>query len=146
MGQSMKVHFRLFQDEDGYPPATVESIWAQPTTKAGEYVLDNVPFFAREATIGDIVAVREEDGHLWFERLVHRSQNSLVRVVFFDRTAVERVNRQLSALECSTEYIEAHNLLAVNIPNTVDLRDVQGYLQSEASAGTLDYEEPILRQ
>lgn len=74
MGQPVRVHFRLVQDEDGYPPAAVESVWAQPTTKAGEYVLDNVPFFARDATIGDVVAVREEDSHLWFERVVCRSQ------------------------------------------------------------------------
>jgi hypothetical protein len=143
---SVKVHFRLVQDEDGYPPAAVESVWAQPTTKPGEYVLDNVPFFAREATIGDVVLVRDEDGHLWFDKVVRRSQNSLVRVVFFDRTCVERVNERLVSLGCSTEYITAHNLLAVSIPDTVSLRDVQGYLQSEAGSGILDYEEPILRQ
>ena len=89
MGRSSKVHFRLVQDEDGYPPVSVESVWAQPSTKAGEYVLDNIPFFAREATIGDVVQVREEEGHLWFDKVVRRSQNSLVRVVFFDRAAVE---------------------------------------------------------
>ena len=83
MGRSSKVHFRLVQDEDGYPPVSVESVWAQPSTKAGG---------------------------------------------------------------CSTEYIKAHTLLAVSIPSTVNLREVQGYLQAEASAGTLDYEEPILRQ
>src|SRR5512140_2416623 len=146
MGQRVKVYFRLVQDEDSYPPAAVESVWAQPSTKAGEFVLDNVPFFAREATIGDVVQVREEDGHLWFEKVVRRSQNSLVRVVFFDRASVERVNERLVNLGCSTEYIKAHNLLAVSIPSTVNLREVQGYLQAEAGAGTLDYEEPILRQ
>jgi hypothetical protein len=144
--RSLKVHFQLVQDEDGYPPAAVESVWAQPTTKPGEYVLDNVPFFARDATIGDVVLVREEDGHLWFNKVVHRSTNSLLRVVFFDRTAVERVNERLVNLGCSTEHLKAHNLLAVSIPDTVNLRDVQSYLQSEAGAGVLDYEEPILRQ
>ncbi|MGK3969349.1 DUF4265 domain-containing protein [Sorangium sp. So ce118] len=142
----MKVYFRLVQDEDGYPPVAVESVWAQSTIKAGEFVLDNAPFFAREATIGDTVLVREEDGHLWFEQVVHRSRNSLARVVFFDRTCIERVNEQLVAFGCSTEYTKTHNLLAVSIPETVNLRDVQNYLQAEASVGTIDYEEPILRQ
>jgi hypothetical protein len=143
---SVKVHFRLVQDEDGYPPVSVESVWAQPTTQPGEYVLDNIPFFAREATIGDVVLVHEKDGHLWFVEVVRRSKNSLVRVVFFDRTCVERISEQLVNLGCSTEYIKEHNLLAVSIPDTVKLQDVQGYLQSEAGAGVLDYEEPILRQ
>jgi hypothetical protein len=92
------------------------------------------------------VLVREEDGHLWFDKVVRRSQNSLVRVVFFDCTCVERVNERLVNLGCSTEYIKAHNLLAVSIPDTVNLRDVQDYLQSEAGTSVLDYEEPILRQ
>jgi hypothetical protein len=37
-------------------------------------------------------------------------------------------------------------LLAVDIPSDVSLTEVQGYLQAQAAAGLLDYEEPILRQ
>jgi Domain of unknown function (DUF4265) len=143
---SAKVHFRLVQDEDGYPPINVESVWAEPTTEPNEYTLDNIPFFAREATLGDVVCVHKEDSHLWFDKVMRRSANSLVRVVFFDNAFVERVNDRLVKLGCSTEYLETHKLLAANIPNSVNLDDVQEYLQSEAGAGVLDYEEPILRQ
>ena len=146
MSRSVKVHFRLVQDKDDYPPVDVESLWAQPGAEAGEYVIDNVPFFARDATLGDTVFVREDEGHLWFERLVHRSGNSLVRVAFFDRTCLEKVSERLATLGCSTEYLRDHNLLAVSIPDTVKLMSVQVYLQAEASAGSIDYEEPILRQ
>jgi hypothetical protein len=146
MGDLVKVHFRLTQDADGYPPVAVESVWAQPTTSAGEYVLDNIPFFASEATIGDVVLVREQGGDLWFDEVVRDSNNSLVRVVFFDHSCVQDVNQRLIDLGCSTEYIKVHNLLAVSIPDRVSLQDVQAYLQSEAGAGRLDYEEPILRQ
>lgn len=86
------------------------------------------------------------DGRLWFDKVVHRSRNSLVRVVFFHRAVVARVDKRLNQFGCSTEYIEAHNLLAVSIPATANLRDVQEYLQAEAAVGILDYEEPILRQ
>lgn len=142
----VKIHFRLEQDEDGYPPVAVESLWAEPGVKAGEYVIDNVPFFVRNVTIGDAVLVREEDGNLWFDGILSRSQNSLVRVVFFDHNCVESVGRRLVAMGCSTEYLREHNLMAVNIPRDITLTDVQAYLQSEAGAGKLDYEEPILRQ
>ncbi len=119
---SVKVHFRLAQDEDGYPPVAVESVWAQPGANAREFVIDNVPFFAREATVGDTILITEEAGQRWFEAVVHRSRNSLVRVVFFDRTCVDRVSDQLTALGCSTEYLREHNLLAVCIPASVRLK------------------------
>lgn len=146
MTACVKVHFRLVQDEDGYPPVAVETLWAERGANAGEYVIDNIPFFARDATIGDTVLVREEEGNHWFERLVRRSQNSLIRVVLFDETCLERVSAHLVAQGCLTEYLRDHSLLAVSIPVTVKLADVQRYLQVEASTGNIDYEEPILRQ
>ena len=146
MASPVKVHFHLSQDEDGYPPVAVESLWAEPGANAKEYVIDNIPFFARDATIGDTVLVCEEEGNRWFERLVCCSSNSLLRVVFFDRSRVEEINKRLVSLGCSTEYMKEYNLLAVSVPETAKLGDVQSYLQAEAGAGHIDYEEAILRQ
>jgi hypothetical protein len=142
----VKIHFRLVQDDDGYPPASVESLWAQPGANCREYVVDNVPFFACDATIGDAVLVSEEKGQRWFKSLVHPSRNSLIRVTFFVHASFEKVNKRLVELGCSTEYSKAHNLLAISVPETVRLSEVQKYLQGEAATGTIDYEEPILRQ
>jgi hypothetical protein len=41
----VKVLFQLEQDEDGYPPASVESLWALPKGE-GLFQVDNIPFFA----------------------------------------------------------------------------------------------------
>ena len=141
----VRVHFHLGQDADDYPPVAVESLWAESGTRPDEYVLDNVPFFARAATIGDTVRVREEGENRWFDGLVHRSENSLVRVVFFDRNCVELVSECLLAIGCSTEYLRKYNLMAVSIPFNVSWGDVQTYLQTEAAAGRIDFEVPILR-
>ena len=146
MNRVEKIHFHLVQDEDGYPPVAVESLWAQPGVGPGEYVIDNVPFFARDATLGDTVLAREDDRGLWFERLLCRSGNSLVRVVFFDRVHVDRISRNLEGLGCLTEYLEEHGLLAVSIPGAVSLSMVQSCLRDEVNAGNVDYEEPIIRQ
>lgn len=145
MSDSVKVHFELEQDQDGYPPVAVESVWAQPGANHGEYVIDNLPFFARDATIGDTVVVRDENGRYWFERVVHPSQSSLVRVVFFDRSCVERISERLTMLGCSVEYLQDYNLLAVSVPGKIKLADVQEYLRAEVSRGSIDYEEPIIR-
>lgn len=142
---SVRIHFPLVQDEDGYPPVAVETVWASPTVSPHEYLIDNVPFFARDATIGDVVRVREEDGQHWFDGVVHRSTNSLVRVVFFDQESVERISTALVALGCSIERLKEHSLMAVSVPRSTKLTEVQTYLQLETDAGAIDYEEPLLR-
>lgn len=41
----VKVVVALEQDEDDYPPATYENLWARPV-EAKLYKIDNIPFFA----------------------------------------------------------------------------------------------------
>lgn len=146
MAESAKIHFELMQDEDGYPPAAVESVWAEETPQGAEYIVDNVPFFIREATLGDTVRVREEDGNLWFDSVVSHSTNSLIRVVFYDRSTVGEVAQRLEALGCTVEYSVPHNLLAVSVPGHVPLASVQAYLREETDGGKIGYEEAVLKQ
>ena len=42
-----KMLFNLSQDEDGYPPVSVEGIWVEPTL-SGNFRVENVPFYVRE--------------------------------------------------------------------------------------------------
>src|SRR5262249_43231195 len=136
----------LERDEDGYPPVSAESVWAVPTGQPFEYRLDNVPFFARQATDHDVVLAKMEDGVLWFDRMVTPSGNSLLRVVFFRPDKVQEVREALKHLGCSTEWDGAHNLVSVSVPPDVKLEAVQAFLADRASAGHIDYEEAILRQ
>lgn len=146
MNDLVKVFFAVDQDEDGFPPVASESVWASTTPTQGEYIVDNIPFLARQATLGDTVLVRISEGALWFDRLVKRSGNSLIRVVFFDKNALEATRAALASMGCNAEFSHDLNLLAVNIPSSTPLREVQAYLQRATDQGTLDYEEPILRQ
>ena len=145
MKNHVKVLFRLTQDADGYPPVAVEGIWATQES-ADTFTLDNVPFFTREATLGDTVSAKEEGHNLWFAGMSIRSRNSLLRVVLFDAFRVQELRQRLTDLGCSTEWDQSHKLVAVNVPETARLTAVQSYLQAEAARGWLDYEEPILRQ
>jgi hypothetical protein len=141
----VKINFRMKAGEDGYPPVTVEALWANP---AGDgYLIDSIPFFTSEATNGDRVVARSGEGDaLWFDCILQRSGNSLIRVVFFDLDIQDAVVRHLTGLGCGTERMAQFKLLAVDIPQSVVLDDVQTYLQTQASMGLIDYEEPILRQ
>lgn len=145
MKDHVKIQFRLRQDVDGYPPVAVEGVWATKAPSGG-YTLDNIPFFARDATLGDTVSVTVEDGTFWFSGVLNRSGNSLLRVVLLDPSRVGELRNGLSGLGCSTEWDQPHNLVGVNVPGAVSLAVVQAYLRTESAGGWLDYEEPILRQ
>lgn len=146
MSAHVKLHFKLSHDSEGYPPVAVESVWASPGESAELFVLDSIPFFAREATFQDVVRAVRDDGHLWFEKVVQPSGNSLIRLVFFFPDRIADVRDALSALGCSTELLRDRQLVAVNVPREAPLSGVQAYVTQQASAGVLDYEEPILRQ
>ena len=143
----VKLFFALEQDGDGYPPVAVESLWAVPAGQPHEYRLDNIPFFARQATDGDVVRASEGDGGvLWFERMVKPSGKSLLRVTFFQPTKVQEVRAALERIGCATEWDDAHCLVSVSVPLSIELKSVQSYLEDQAQAGYLDYEEALLRQ
>ena len=141
-----RVHFRLTQDADGYPPVGVETLWARRGEQANEYVIDNVPFFVCEATLGDLIAIIEEDGQRWFFKLLDSAGHSLIRIVFFDDTCVQEISDQLRSLGCWTEYEATHKLLAVDMPTRASLAQAQSLLRREAATGRIDYEEAILRE
>ncbi|MBS0555483.1 MAG: DUF4265 domain-containing protein [Proteobacteria bacterium] len=144
MNAAKKINFCLMPDADGYPPVSVESLWANPS--GNNYVIDSIPFFTSEATLGDLVRVKRGEGDaLWFEGVERPSGHSLLRAVFFDEASVGEVIASLVAAGCDTERMNVFKLLAIDVPEDVSLADVQRILQQESAAGRLDYEEPILR-
>ncbi|NBD10957.1 DUF4265 domain-containing protein [Corallococcus silvisoli] len=145
MSGRRKVFFRLEQDEDGYPPVGTESLWCTPVG-GGLFVLDNIPFFFRGATLGDSIEVEEEDGRLWYRATRRESGNSLLRLIVYDRMSLVGVVGELKRLGCSTEFDAAHGVVAVNVPGGVSLGEVRRYVAGAMTAGLVDCEEPILRQ
>ncbi|WP_353940170.1 DUF4265 domain-containing protein [Streptomyces sp. HUAS MG91] len=61
----VKIHFRMDVGEDGWPPASVESLWAVDLGD-GTVRLDNTPWFVRGVASDDIIRVEiDEDGARW---------------------------------------------------------------------------------
>jgi Domain of unknown function (DUF4265) len=144
MSENRKVFFDLEQDESGYPPVTTESLWGISTEAATEYVLDNIPFFEREATIGDKIRVEEVAGRIWYRATISRTSHSLIRVVGLDDKDPISLGMDLEQMGCSWELDAAHHLIAVDVPPEVLVR-VQTLLAQYATSGKIDYEEAILR-
>ena len=140
-----KLFFRLEPDEDGYPPVSAESVWAEEQ-EPGRLVLDNIPFFATQATLGDVVDAVVEDGVLTYKTTVRHCGNSLIRIVCYKGTDPAEVRRQIEVLGCSSELDSHHSLISVNIPTNIDLKVVQAFLRQGAVEDKWDYEEPLLMQ
>jgi hypothetical protein len=145
MDQRKKIIFPLEPDDDGYPPVGAERVWTREVAE-GQFVIDNIPFFATQATLDDVVEAHENEGVLEYTATLRRSGNSLIRVIYYKGTDPADVRRQLEALGCTTELCGAFAIIAVNVPPNVKPDDVQTLLRHGFEEEKWDYEEPLLMQ
>ncbi|GAB3596246.1 DUF4265 domain-containing protein [Microbacterium tumbae] len=76
-----KIRFRLEADEDGWPPAESEGMWAEPLGD-DRFRVDNTPWFVRGTSADDIVkAVPDASGVLWYSGTIARSGHQTVRII-----------------------------------------------------------------
>ncbi len=140
-----KIHFAVEQDEDGYPPVGAESVWGRED-EDGNFIIQNIPFFIKEATIDDVISATVEDGVLQYRAMVRPSANSLLRIVCYPDTDPAKAWAEMEALGCSVEFAATYSLIAVNVPSSVKLTEVEAALEQGVEGGRWDYEEPLLRQ
>src|SRR3546814_1508119 len=97
----VKIRFPLEQDESGYPPETSETMWAVPLGN-GRYRLDNIPFYAKLVSDGDVVAASIIDGDLTFEEILearseeHTSELPVTNAHLVCRLLLEKKNKNIS--------------------------------------------------
>jgi hypothetical protein len=137
----VKVLFLLEQDESGYPPVTVESLWAIPGP--GGYELDNIPFYARGIALGDFVGVaRGLDGGLEFDRVIRRGGHSTYRIWLRQRRA-DDPQYTIAQLREQGLIIESDStgLLAVDVPPSVSLERTEALLFAGEDSGRWGLQE-----
>ncbi|MFI7354804.1 DUF4265 domain-containing protein [Streptomyces avidinii] len=129
----VKVHFRMDVDEDGWPPASVESLWAV-NLGDGTVRLDNTPWFVRGVASGDIIKVEcDGDGVLWAGETVRPSQNCTIRLIVLkdDGSAAARqsVLEVFHRLGTTGEGIEQFRMVALDVPPEADLPRIRTLLE-----------------
>jgi len=141
----VKILFELEQDEDGYPPASAETLWA---IKAGDglFKIDNIPFFALGVAVNDIVSAVPEENAFRFKEVAQPSGHSTIRVVVYDAADVAAVRTLFKQLGCSTELSHLPRLLAVDVPPSVSLAELKQVLESGRHQDRWGYEEACLAQ
>jgi hypothetical protein len=124
-----KVLFRVIDEEGG---TDVETLWATHLG-ADDYKLDNSPFYAYGVSWEDVVSAPfdPEEGFPTFARVVSKSGNRTVRVIFEipieTGNESDRVLQGLVALGCSYEGAN-RTFISVNVPPGVELNVVRAYL------------------
>src|SRR5882757_7842392 len=93
-GDRVKIAFRLMRDEEDWPPADWEHLWAIPRGTQ-RYELDNIPFFVKGVACGDVVSAQSEDQGLVFDRVLLRGGHSTVRVIMYDLAQKQAIRDSL---------------------------------------------------
>lgn len=138
-----KVLFRLEQDANGYPPASVEGLWTQATLHG--YRVDSIPFHVYGIAPGDIIRIRSEGEQAWFDALQHSAGASVFRVVVKPPEPLEQVVAAMREFGCNCEMEKAVRMLAVELPASHSADTLLYYLLTQREAGVLDFEEGVLR-
>lgn len=98
------------------PPGGQETIWASATE--GGYAVDNIPLFAYDISLGDIVEAVERDGVLTYAAVLRRGGHSTYRVAF-PSVASEEDRRgglePLRAMGCGFERGPS-SMVAIDVP------------------------------
>jgi len=139
-----KITFELKQDEDGYPPDRWERLWAAKL-RDGLYRIDNIPFYIKGVSSGDIVSVFVVEEELRFSEMVTPSQNSVIRLFVFEVEDVPSARRAFQDLGCESELSKAPRLFAIEVPEQVDFDLVWNVIEEGVDKGRWDFEIGVLR-
>ena len=132
------------------PDGRVETLWANPTDEPGLYVLDNVPWFAYEVSLGDTVSARPEaEGYFVMTGVVRKSGNRTLWVILDaeDSGELSEASRALvagiKARGCALEGLK-RTYIAVTLPPEVDLLAVAQFIDEAGFA--FEYADPTYEQ
>lgn len=139
-----KMTFRLIKTEDGYPPDDLETLWVERLERQS-YRIENIPFYIRDVSPGDVVRGKRSDGVLWFDGILERSDSSVIRIIIFVSSKSDDLLRKLVSFGCKWEGSHLSSLYSVEVPGTADYASVLGFLQEQVDDGALDFEEASLR-
>ncbi|HCQ9864569.1 DUF4265 domain-containing protein [Acinetobacter baumannii] len=120
-----------------------ELIWGE-MYKIDQYFVRSIPFFAPNLAFDDLIQVEIDDKTLYFDDLIKPSNNSTLRIVFFnnDIKCIEKILTTLESYLCDWKGFESRHYYTINIPKKVDYALIKKYLDDRKDF--LDYEESCL--
>jgi uncharacterized protein YpuA (DUF1002 family) len=136
---NVKILLTYTDDENNYQ---IESVWAIPT--GNYYKIDNIPLFASNIALGDIVSVEKEGEELHFKKLIKRSGNSVIQMIIFKEKNTQKVGKDFENLGCNLEGSHIKNLIAIDIPKNIDYKKIKKDLDNGVKHKLWSYKEACL--
>ena len=138
----MEKHVKLLFRHDAFEEESIENAWAK---KKGEYYqLDNILFYAKEYSLGDLIKTEKVDGEIFANELIEESGHSTIRILFADTGLVPLIRDELRSKECSSELSNYEKLVAVDIPPNISYANIKEYLDEGERKGLWEYEEACI--
>jgi hypothetical protein len=134
-----KILLTYKDDEGNYK---IESVWA---TKEGEfYRINNIPFFATNVALNDIVSVEKDGDALYFDKLIEPSGHNTIQMIIFEENEVMDIGRELEQFGCTWEGSHIKSLIAIDIPKEISYNLVKQFLERGERDGRWSYKEACL--
>lgn len=122
-----------------------ESLWID-TLDNNEYQIKNIPFFAPNIAYNDVIGIEEEEGVLYFDRVIRTSEHSTIQMVIFKEEFKDTIIKDIEYLKCTWEGTNNQKLIAIDVPDNVNYNKIKKYLEDKFENNVLDYKEACLSE
>lgn len=119
-----------------------EIVWVKKVKNL--YRIDNIPFFAPNVALNDLIRVEIEDGEKYFDELIEPSGHSTIQTIFLLEERKNEVINKLESLGCNWEGLQNQKFISIDIPPKVDYEKVKKVLYDYFEAGILDFKESCI--
>lgn len=112
-----------------------------------KYVIENIPLYAPNLALGDILLVEKlDDEQLYFENLLETSENSTIRIVFFnyDPIIVQKILKEIEGYSINWVGFVGGSYYSLNINKDLDYKKIKLFL--EENSKIMDYQESCLSE
>lgn len=112
-----------------------------------KYVIENIPLYAPNLALGDILLVEKlDDEQLYFEDLLETSENSTIRIVFFnyDPIIVQKILKEIEGYSINWVGFVGGSYYSLNINKDLDYKKIKLFL--EGNSKIMDYQESCLSE
>lgn len=121
-----------------------ERIWVE--RKRNHYVIRNIPFFAPNLALYDVINVEKDDNELYFDGLIEASGHSTIQIVVLIETDKKRIIEKIESFGCHWEGMNDQKYLSVDISPQLDYSVIKAFLETEVNKSVLDYKEACLSE
>ncbi|PLK42062.1 DUF4265 domain-containing protein [Emticicia sp. TH156] len=122
-----------------------ETLWSE-ILENGYYKIDNIPLYAPNLALNDIINVEDDDGVLYFDSIIEYSGHSTLQIVFIMEEKSMEILAKLVDFGCSWEGMKNTAYFAIDVPPNADYSEIKKYLNEKYQRGILDYKEACLSE